>query len=76
MKNFIPTIVNVLAGGTATTEAVLSGNEVLTIVALCVSVGTTLFTFILNCRQKWKEQDLEFLKKEKELEEQNKKDGE
>lgn len=73
MKNFIPTIVNVLAGGTATTEAVVSGDKVLSIVAICVSVATTVFTFILDCRRKWKEQDLEFQKKEKELED---KDGE
>ena len=75
MKNFIPTIVNVLAGGTATTEAVISGDKVLTIVALCISVATTVFTFILDCRRKWKEQDLEFQKKEKELDKQDK-DGE
>lgn len=76
MKNFTPTIVNVLAGGTATTEAILSGDKIFAIVMACISVASAIFTFILNCRQKWKEQDLEFQKKEKELEGQNKKDGE
>ena len=72
MKNFIPTIVNVLAGGTATTEAVISGDKILTIIALCISVATTVFTFVLDCRRKWKEQDLEFQKKENELDKKDK----
>lgn len=72
MKNFIPTIINVLAGGTATTEAILSGNEVFAIVMACISVASFVFTFILDCRRKWKEQDLEFQKKEKELDKQDK----
>ena len=76
MKNFVSTIVNVLAGGTATTEAILSGDKVFAIVMACISVASFVFTFILDCRRKWKEQDLEFKKKENELEEQNKKDGE
>lgn len=60
MKNFIPTIVNVLAGGTATTEAVVSGDKIMMYVALGITVATTIFNFILDCRRKWKQQDKEF----------------
>lgn len=68
MKNFITTTINILAGGTATTEAIMSGDKIFAIIMACISVASTVFAVLLDCRRKWKEQDLEFKKKEKELE--------
>ena len=57
MKDFTPTIINLLAGGTSTVEATVMGDKILFYVSLAITIGTTIFNFILDCRRKWKEQD-------------------
>ena len=57
MKNFTPTIINALAGSTATAEALISENEIMMYVTLAITIATTIFNFVLDCRRKWKEQD-------------------
>ena len=72
MKNFLSSVISATSGTAGTVAAYNSGDKILTYVMLAINIGTFLFTFILDCRRKWKEQDLEFKKKEA----QNKTDGE
>ena len=57
MKDFTPTLINLLAGSTSTIEATVLGDKILFYVSLIITIGTTIFNFVLDCRRKWREQD-------------------
>lgn len=54
MKDFIPTTINTILGTMSTTQFALNEQKVLAYVALGITIATTIFNFILDCRRKWR----------------------
>ena len=61
--NFNSTIICAASGATATTAAAAAGETVLFWVGIAITVGTTIFNFVRDCRKKWSDDTSKIEKK-------------
>lgn len=66
MGEFTATKINAISAAVCTASAAETGNKILTIVTACISAGTLLANFILDCYRKYRDRDKDIKKDDEE----------